>query len=244
MKIVSNWNPHTKVWGIYSGNIPQTEVWGACLKVISLLLFITFIFFLSGPSFSTVKKAPVKKTKVKVKVTKKKVKVKVKTTGARPVFPVEKGPEKVTVTKEIKIIVAPRPEPKPEPKPRARIFAEGGYGAGGLVIEGGYGGLELMKKVNFSAAAGIGIGSGFSVIILDLARVTYDVEKFFVGGGINYAMYSSPNVRDIPGLSGRIPSQNMLGVELLGGMHIADKISARLGFSTAMGLRAAVGYEF
>lgn len=214
-------------------------------KALSLLLFITFIFFLSGPSFSAVKKAPVKKTKVKVKVTKKKVKVKVKAAGARPVFPVDTGPKKVTVTKVIEIKVAPRPEPKPEPRARGRWFAEAGYGGGGLVIEGGYGGLELMKKVDFSAAAGIGIGSGFSVIILDLARVTYDMEKFFVGGGINYAMYSSPNVQNVPGLaSGKIPSQNMLGVELLGGTRVADNIFVRAGYSTAMGLRVAVAYEF
>jgi hypothetical protein len=213
-------------------------------KVISLLLFITLIFSLSGPSFSAVKKAPAKKAKVKVKVTKKKVKVKVKATGTRPVFPVDTGPKKVTVTKVIEVKVAPRPEPKPEPRARGRWFAEAGYGGGGLVIEGGYGGLELMKKINFSAAAGLGMGSGYSVVVLDLARITYDMGKFYAGGGINYAMYSSPNVQDVPGLSGRIPSQNMLGVELLGGMRVADNMFARLGFSTAMGLRVSAGYEF
>ena len=205
-------------------------------KALSLLLFITFIFFLSGPSFSAVKKMPVKKKTKKVRVYR---------TGARPVFPVDTGPKKVTVTKVIEIKVAPRPEPKPEPRARGGWFAEGGYGAGSLVIEGGYGGLELMKKVNFSAAAGLGIGSGSSVVVLDLARVTYDMEKYYVGGGINYAMYSTPNVQNVPGLAaGKIPSQNMLGVELLGGMRVTDKILARAGYSTAMGFRVAVAYEF
>lgn len=211
-------------------------------KVLSLLLFITFIFSLSGPSFSAVKKAPVKKTKIKVKVTKKKVKVKVKATAARPVFPVDKGSKKIVVTREIKVIAAPKPALKPEP--RARIFAEGGYGAGGLVVEAGYGGLELMKKLNFSVAAGLGMGSGYSVVVLDLARVTYEMDKFYAGGGINYAVYSSPNVQDVPGISGRIPNQNMFGVELLGGMRVRDNIFLKTGFSTALGIRASIGYEF
>ncbi len=212
-------------------------------KAVSLLLFITFMFSLSGPSLSLVKKAPVKKkTKVKVKVTKKKVTVKVKAAGARPVFPVDTGPK---VKKEIEVKVVPKPTPKPEPRARGGWFAEAGYGGGGLVVEGGYGGLELMRNINYSAAAGIGIGSGYTVVILDLARVMYDMGKYYVGGGINYAMYSSPTVQNVPGLSsGRIPSQNMLGIELLGGMRVADRISARAGYSTALGLRAAVAYEF
>lgn len=62
-------------------------------RFLSLLLLIAFVFSLSGPSFSAAKKAPVKKkTKIVKKVVRKK-KVRVYRRGARPVFPVDKGPE-------------------------------------------------------------------------------------------------------------------------------------------------------
>jgi len=47
LRPVSNWELHTKVWGIYSGNIPQTSVWGAFLTS-----FILIIALLATPALA------------------------------------------------------------------------------------------------------------------------------------------------------------------------------------------------
>ena len=78
--------------------------------------------------------------------------------------------------------------------------------------------------------------------MLDLARLNYKREGFTWGGGFTYAMYSAL-VSEIPGLSGQLPNKSLLGVELAC-LKDFGKLTGRLAFNTALGIRAALIYEF
>ena len=77
---------------------------------------------------------------------------------------------------------------------------------------------------------------------MDIGRIAYDSGKFFWGGGVSYALYSEI-VTDILGFSGKIANKNLLGAELFGGMRL-KQIIGKLGYSSSLGVRASVGYEF
>jgi len=202
-------------------------------KVFSVFLFMVFIFAMAGCTFSatTVEKSETKViTKKITKPAPKKIKKSTKS--------VSKEPVKATPTPEA---VKAAPAPQPVVKAESGYFAEGGIGGGGLVVSLGYH-KYFRDKVDFKAAIGYGIGNQYGVVVLDFARVTYDIGKYFLGGGLSYAMYSDI-VTNIPGITGAFSNKNLLGVELMGGARF-DKITAKLGYNSALGIRASVGYDF
>jgi hypothetical protein len=219
-------------------------------RLFSILLLLVFIFSLGAPALAAAKKKVAVKKKVvvvKKKVVKKAKKAPVKRSvrkrwpaGGRPVFPVYKGKAPPPAEKKA-IVIAPVPE-RPKKAMKSGFFAEGGLGGGALLLSGGYQ-VGLMDKMTYAFEAGYGIGSNYNVMVLDLARVSYDMGSFFLGGGMNYAMYSD-TPSNILGLSGKLSSKNMLGIEVLGGTRFRDNMVARVGYSTALGLRASVSYEF
>jgi hypothetical protein len=217
-------------------------------KVVVLIVLLLFTCAVAAPSFAavkkpakkkvTAKKAKKKKAAVKKKVVKKKI-VRKTVVTARPKFPVAAA----------RVVEAPAPAPHPiimppvpEPKPagKAGWFVEGGPAGGALAVEGGYR-KQFSDKLYVSGAAGYAIGSGFGIVVLDLARVQYDLGTYYVGGGLSYAMYSKA-VKNVPGL-GNVTNQNLAGVEVTGGMRINERLSARVGYSTCLGLRGAVSYD-
>lgn len=184
-------------------------------KISVLFLLLMFALTLSGTSYSA--------TTAKKKATK-------------PKFP---------IYKEVAPKVVPKTTPAVEPAKirKSMFFVEGGLGGGSGVIELCYG-REISDNMMLSGGIGYGVGSGFGVVVLDPLRVNYNMGTFTVGGGLNYAMYSSASITNVPGLSGKIPSQNIFGGELFAAKNIRDKISGRIGYSTALGFRASLGYEF
>jgi hypothetical protein len=211
-----------------------------------LLLFTCSV---AAPALAatTVKKKVVKKTVVKKKVAKKKIVkkkiVKKTVTTVRPKFPVDSGRPVAPPPAAAKAVeVRPAPAPKPAPA-KSNYFIEGGLAGGSAAFELGYG-QQQSDNLYLSGAAGYAIGNKFGILVLDVIRASYQFDTMFVGAGLNYAMYSAL-VADVPGLApGSLPSQNMFGVELFGGMRLNQSMSVKAGWSSALGLRAAVGYEF
>ena len=109
------------------------------------------------------------------------------------------------------------------------------------MVEGGYG-KQFGDKLYVSGAAGYAIGSGFGIVVLDPLRASYDLGNYYAGAGLSYAMYSKL-VKNVPGL-GNITDKNLAGIELFGGARINEQLSARLGYSTCLGLRGSIGYRF
>lgn len=182
-------------------------------KVISILVIGFFIFSFAGSSLAAAKPKPKPK----------------KVVPATPATPAVKAE-------------AANPAPAEAPAPgKAGFFYEGGLAGGGAALEFGYG-KSLNNKVYLSGALGGAAGSGFSVIILDPIRISYDMGSYMVGAGLNYAMYSNL-VTGVPGLSGTIPNKNMFGAEVFAAKQFG-KLVGTVGFSTALGLRAVVGYLF
>jgi hypothetical protein len=157
--------------------------------------------------------------------------------------PVKKTPAKTTKPAAPKAtpVATSAPAVQPVAALRAGFFYEGGLAGGAGALEVGYG-RAISDRLYLSGAAGYGVGSGFGVVIIDPIKATYDLGGFFAGGGLNYAMYSAL-VSGVPGISGTISNKNMFGVEVFAGKQF-DKLSAKLGYSTALGLRFGVGYEF
>ena len=218
-------------------------------KIIALILMLGLVFALGIPSFSAVKS----KTTVKAKTTKKKTIVKKKyrraprwPAGKRPVFPVYKVGNG-QINKSAAVVKKPVSEPKPNPPVQKKtpnnmvFFGEAGLGGGALVLEMGLR-RQLNDKWDYCAGVGYGIGSKYGVVVLDLARLNYKREGFTWGGGFTYAMYSAL-VSEIPGLSGQLPNKSLLGVELAC-LKDFGKLTGRLAFNTALGIRAALIYEF
>jgi hypothetical protein len=218
-------------------------------KIIALILMLGLVFLLGGTSFSAVKS----KTAAKAKTTKTKTIARKKyrraprwPAGKRPVFPVYKGGNG-QINKSAVIVKKPVSEPKPNPPVQKKtpnnmvFFGEMGLGGGTLVLEMGLR-RQLNDKWDYCAGVGYGIGNKYGVVVLDLARLNYKREGFTWGGGLTYAMYSAM-VAEIPGLSGQLPNKSMLGVELAGLKKIG-RLTGRLAYNTALGIRAALIYEF
>jgi hypothetical protein len=188
-----------------------------------------FVLGLAGPAPAVVQKKVVKK-----KVVKKPVRP-----VARPKFPVDKGRVVAPSPKPAPVVVAPAPPPLR----KAGWFVEGGLAGGAGAVEAGYG-RRITDNLYLSGAAGYGVGGGFGVVVIDPLRINYEFGRYFAGAGLNYAMYSSANVQNVPGLApGKISSQNMLGAELLGGLRL-EKIVLMAGYGSALGIRVSAGYEF
>jgi hypothetical protein len=185
-------------------------------KCFIFALLLVFILTLTGPSSAAVKKT-VKKTTVVKKVVK----------PAAPAAAVAKPAAVVKTAQKV--------------EKRSNFAAEGGLGGGSFVIEFAYQ-RKLTDNLNYSAGVGYGIGNNYGVVVLDVARVSYDMKNFFVGGGLGYNMYSK-FVTDIPGMSGKISDKNLVGIELMAGKNFGN-IVGKLAYNTALGLRASAGYEF
>ncbi|MFA5112868.1 MAG: undecaprenyl-diphosphate phosphatase [Candidatus Margulisiibacteriota bacterium] len=224
--------------------IERTSIRVFAYYCIVLGLAVMLIGALVTPAQAAVKK-PAKKVTVKKKapakkkVKKRRVRRPYYPLGSRPKFPVAAAEKPRPEPAPAPIIMPPVPERKPEGK--AGWFAEGGLAGGALAITGGYG-KQFSDKLYVSGAAGYAVGSGFGIVVLDPVRVSYDLGNYYVGAGLNYAMYSKL-VKNIPGL-GNISEKNLAGIELLGGLKINERLSARLGYSTCLGLRVSAGYLF
>jgi len=123
---------------------------------------------------------------------------------------------------------------------KSGLFVEGGLAGGAAALEIGYG-RHLNNTLALSGALGYALGNKYGVVVIDLARLTYNAGGMFYGGAINYAMYSDI-ITSIPGISGNISNKNLAGLEVFAGKNFG-RYSGRIAYSTALGLRAGVGYD-
>ncbi len=146
--------------------------------------------------------------------------------GPRPVFP--------TAGNERAVAPADPPPPPvansvpvvrpPAPQPKDYFFAEGGLAGGGGALELGFG-RNLNEKLNLSGAFGFTVFSNNNGVVLDLLRVSYNVNSVvFAGAGVSYA--------------GSLP-----GLELFAGRNF-ERWSVRAGYSGALGFRLGASYQF
>ena len=210
-------------------------------KVIAILLVIICVTGTGCPVLAAKKK---KKKKVYYYSS-------VYRTTARPVFPVDKASGKAEIIKprSEEIVIKYKPltttevivKNRTKPRKGSQFVAEGGLGGGALAVEMLIS-LPLRDKIDYFGGLGYGIGSGYGVVIMDLARLVYSFNDDLTAGlGINYAMYSSLPA-SVPGLS-TLTDKSLMGVELFGAKQFG-RITARLGYSTALGFRLSAGYKF
>lgn len=126
------------------------------------------------------------------------------------------------------------------PAKKAGLFVEGGLAGGAAAVELGYG-RAMNDKLSLSGAVGYSVGNGYGVAVLDAVRLNYEFGALMIGAGLNYAIYSTI-VSNIPGISGNISNKNLLGVELSIGKNFG-KMIGKIGYSTALGLRAGLIYN-
>jgi len=146
----------------------------------------------------------------------------------------KKVPAPVTQT-----FVASAPVPVAQ-SAKAGWFVEGGLAGGAAAAELGYG-RSLNNNLSLSGALGYAVGNKYGVVVVDLARLTYGSGDLVFGAGLNYAMYSDI-IANIPGISGNISNKNLAGLEVFAGKRFG-RYSGRVAYSTALGLRAGVGYD-
>lgn len=219
-------------------------------KLLVWLLLITFSFSVLSPALAAKKaKKKIKKKIVKVQK-KKKAKAKkkvVKYRGPRPKFPIYKEKEELPPPPPPPQVIEPETgKPVYAAKPQSALFSEGGIGGGALLFSLGYR-RAVLDKIDLEAGVGYGLGSGYGVLVLDVARAVYTLPDYFAGAGINYVSYSA-TVGSLLGV-GKIPSLSVLGLEIFGGKRLGNlfgngNISVRAGYSTALGLRLSGALEF
>lgn len=133
------------------------------------------------------------------------------------------------------------PMAKPVEVARIKSFlAEAGLGGGAFLISINYQ-KNVSDKITYLGGLGYGIGNQYGVLVFDLARVAFDMKGFYLGGGMCYAMYSE-RVADVFGISGTLPSKNIIGFEVLGGRRFGD-IIGKISYNTALGVRMSAGCE-
>ena len=193
-------------------------------KLLSCLLLFVFIFTLSSASDSLVKK---KKKKVVRRRHYRRIIRNWPKGGPRPVFPKAGNDRPVAV----ELITAPVPPPPPKPvadaPAKAFFFAEGGLAGGGAALELGCG-RTLKEKLTLSGAAGYVFGVSNGIFVLDPVRLTCDLGTYMVGAGANCAFYND---------------KNLIGIEVFAAKQF-NKITGKIGYSSALGLRAGASYEF
>ncbi|MFA5112719.1 MAG: hypothetical protein WC529_00300 [Candidatus Margulisiibacteriota bacterium] len=144
----------------------------------------------------------------------------------------------------VKKVLTPAPLKAPVTVPAAAgnrgFAAKGGLMGGAGVAELGY--YLPTGPVTTGLYVGYGLGNKFNVMAAQLEAVK-QVGGFNVGLSLDYANYSSA-VRNIPGLAGDTAKGAHAGIGLTVGKEINNKMSAGLGYSTAFGLTATVGYKF
>ena len=192
-------------------------------KLSAFLLLIIFILTLFSPAGAVVKK---KKKVIRRRHYRRIVRNWPKG-GPRPVFPQAGG------SNEAVVLPGSEPAPPPAIKPvssapaRNGFFAEGGLAGGGLAIEAGWM-RRQTDKLAWSGAAGYIFGVSNGVVLLDPIRLSCDLGTYMVGAGANCALYSD---------------KTLLGIEVFASRQF-NKITGRIGYSSALGLRAGIGYEF
>jgi len=145
--------------------------------------------------------------------------------------PIIESQEKVVV-KEVVLTEASKRTPG--------FLAKAGFGGGGLMVLGGF--VKPHESFDVLVDAGLAMGNQYSVMILDVAARVWMDERF-AGLGLTYANYSE-TVTDIPGLSGNIEKGGKIGAEVFGGLMLQKDMTAQVGYNTALGLVACVGYKF
>lgn len=158
---------------------------------------------------------------------------------AKPVFPTTTKQAAPTVVAPAKVAPAAAPAKPAQSAAKRGFFVEAGYGAGGGVAEIGIS-RPFREGLVLSGGLGLGVGSGYSVVVIDPIRATFDRGQYALGLGLNYAIYST--LVDIPGV-GSLSNRNVLGLEVFGQKEI-NKYLARVGYSTALGLRASLIFDF
>lgn len=128
-----------------------------------------------------------------------------------------------------------------EAKRTAGFIGKLGFGGGGLLAAAGYT-RPLNANADLIVDAGLAMGNQYSVMMVDLAAKIWREERF-VGLGVTYANYSE-TVSDIPGISGNIEKGGKIGAEIFGGTMLDKQKSVQVGYNTALGLVASVGYKF
>jgi len=118
-------------------------------------------------------------------------------------------------------------------------MGEAGYGGGALILKGGY--LSPLKEdTSLIINAGLGIGSGYTIIIAGVSALR-PFGKNFAGIELGLVSYSA-TVADILGLSGRV-SGSRLGLGLFGGTKVRD-FNVCLAYNTALGITVSALYKF
>ena len=147
--------------------------------------------------------------------------------GPRPVFP-KAGDEPAAVVEPPPAPVPPAVAAKPaDPPARSFFWAEGGLAGGGFAAELGYG-RSLNEKLSLRGAAGYIFGVSNGAFLLDPVRLTCDLGAYMVGVGGNCAFYTD---------------KTQLGLEVFAAKQL-NRVTGRIGYSSALGLRAGVGCEF
>lgn len=143
-----------------------------------------------------------------------------------------------------KKVMTPAPRKAPVTVPAAAgtrgFAAKGGLMGGAGAAEIGY--YLPTGPVTTGFYVGYGLGNKFNIMAAQLEAVK-QVGGFNLGLSVDYANYSSA-VRNIPGLAGDTAKGAHTGIGLTVGKEINAKMSAGIGYSTAFGLTATVGYKF
>lgn len=214
-------------------------------KIISALVLIAFVFFVSSASFAQDEAAKIVKLEKEISTLNVKlVKIKNKTQRARLQKTIA-GHKKVIA--ELKKELAAKQAAKPVKveilkvrvveQPQKILAVKGGLagGAGLLAVDF----LMPVGPAYLGGEAGYAIGTNFGIV--DAAvKVVYSFGAPFVGLEVGYAGYSK-DVKEVPGLSGTVKAG--VGVGLIAGTAFGP-IQVGVGYNTALGARADAGYRF
>jgi len=156
----------------------------------------------------------------------------------------KKAPAKKPAAPVVKKVMTPAPMKAPVPAQTA--VSDRGFAVKGGML-GGAGAVELgyylpTGPVTTGLYIGYGLGNKYNLMSAQLELVK-QLGAVNIGLSIDYANYSSA-VRNIPGLSGDTAKGAHTGIGLSVNKEINNKLSAGIGYSTAFGLLATVGYKF
>jgi len=214
-------------------------------KIISALVLIAFVFFVSSASFAQDEAAKISKLEKEISALNAKlVKIKNKTQRARiqntiighkkVIAELNKELAAKQATKTIKVEVL---KVQVVEQPQKILAIKGGLAGGAGLIA-----LDFVMPVGpvyLGGEAGYAIGNNFGVV--DAAvKAVYAFGAPYVGLEVGYAGYSK-DVKEVPGLSGTIKAG--VGVGLIAGTAFGP-IQVGVGYNTALGARADAGYRF
>lgn len=151
--------------------------------------------------------------------------------GVKPAFP-KSG---ATIGKTVKN--QPAVKPAAPTGDKMAFLVEGGYGGGGAIVELGL--EKRMAGFKYGAGVGFGLGNGYSVVALEPAKLLFGSSDLACGVGLTYAMYSA--LVDLPII--KITNKSLFGVSAFVGKQFGPVVG-KLGFDTALGLKATASYYF